>query len=314
MAVRALVVGSLVMDLAFQVPRRPEAGEVVLATEHGRYRGGKGYNQAVALARLGAEVTFVGSVGADGYGDGFLEALEREGVDASRVVQTRGVPTGVAVPLITPDGDVAFVQYPGANRQLSSAHVADLPDCDVLLLQGEVPAPTSHYAARVIAGRGAIVMLDPVPVSEMTPQLLAAATVVTPDEVEARALVAGASPRADGGAVAARSPDAAAMDGPALAGALRADGVTAVVTMGARGAAWASQEGEGAMAPPPVSALDATGAGDSFCAALALALAEGRAHEDAVRFACAAGAHAATVAGAEPGLPTRPQVEALLGA
>lgn len=311
MAVRALVVGSLVMDLAFKVPHRPEPGEVVVATDHGRYRGGKGYNQAVALARLGAEVTFVGSVGADGYGDGFLEALEREGVDASRVVQTRGVATAVAVPLITPDGEAGYVQYPGANRQLSSGHVADLPDCDVLLLQGEVPAPTSHYAARVIAGRGGIVLLDPTPVEEMTPQLLAAATVVTPNQAEARTLVEAVAARATGDG---EPVDAAALDGAGLARALHADGVTAVVTLGGRGATWASSEGKGSAAPPPVAAVDATGAGDSFCAALALALAEGRSHTDAVGFACAAGAHAATVAGAEPGLPTRAQVEALLAA
>jgi ribokinase len=134
LTVRALVVGSFVMDLAFRVPRRPGPGEVVLAEDFGTFRGGKGYNQAVALARLGAEVTMIGAVGADDHGDGFLDALAREGVDCSRVVQLRGVNTGVAVPLIGPDGDVAFVQHPGANHQLAPAHCADLPDCDVLLL------------------------------------------------------------------------------------------------------------------------------------------------------------------------------------
>lgn len=310
MTVRALVVGSLVMDLAFQVPHRPGPGEVVVATEHGRFRGGKGYDQAVALARLGAEVVFVGSVGADAYGDAFIAALTREGVDCSRVVQTQGVSTGVAVPLVTPDGAVGFVQYPGANRQLSSAHVADLPDSDVLLLQGEVPAPTSHYAARVIGGRGGIVLLDPGPFDEITPQLVAAATVLTPDLAEARALVERADEPAGGGT---GGTDAAALDEVALAGALRGGGDLAVVTLGADGAAWASAQGEGLVAPPRVDVVDPTGAGDGFCAALALALAEGRGHEDAVRFACAAGAHATTVAGAEPGLPTRAQVEALLG-
>ncbi len=86
MTVRALVVGSLVMDLAFSVPSRPEPGEVIIAEEFGQYRGGKGYNQAVALARLGAEVTMVGAIGADAYGDAFLDALERERIDANRVV------------------------------------------------------------------------------------------------------------------------------------------------------------------------------------------------------------------------------------
>ncbi len=141
--VRAVVVGSFVQDLAFQVPRRPRAGEVIVAGDFGTFRGGKGYNQAVALARLGAEVTMVGAVGHDAYGDGFLEALQREGIDAGRVAQLRGVSTAVAVPLITPDGEVGFVQYPGANHQLSPAACADLPDCDVLLLQGEVTPAAS---------------------------------------------------------------------------------------------------------------------------------------------------------------------------
>lgn len=299
--VRALVVGSLVMDLTFRVPKRPEPGEVIVATSHGRYRGGKGYNQAVALARLGAEVTFVGAVGDDANGDEFLTALGREGIEAGRVVQLRGSPTAVAVPLVTPDGDVAFVQYPGANWQLSRAHAAELPDCDLLLLQGEVTTVASEQAAAVIAKRGGIVLLNPAPVHEITPGLLELATVICPNQVEARGLL-----ERDGRAVPT--------DDAELAAAL-ADGSRAVVvTLGARGAAWARGDEGGVAAPPKVDAVDATGAGDSFCAALGLALAEGAAMPDAVAFACAAGALSTTKDGAEPGLPRRPDVEALLAA
>lgn len=297
--VRALVVGSLVMDLTFRVPKRPEPGEVIIATDHGTYRGGKGYNQAVALARLGAEVTFVGAVGADAHGDAFLAALEREGIDASRVVQLRGVATALAVPLVTPDGDVGFVQYPGANWQVSRAHVADLPDCDILLLQGEVTAGASEHAARVIRGRGGIVLLNPAPVHEVTPALLDAATVLCPNEVEARALIERAGGKGEG-------------KDEELAAALVADGRTGVVTLGSRGAVWADGQETGSAKPPTVDALDATGAGDAFCAALGVALAEGAGYADAVRFACAAGAWATTRDGAEPGLPTREQASSLL--
>jgi ribokinase len=299
--VRALVVGSLVMDLTFRVPKRPEPGEVIIATDHGTYRGGKGYNQAVALARLGAEVTFVGAVGADAHGDEFLRAMAREGIDASRVVQLRGVSTALAVPLVTPDGDVGFVQYPGANWQISRGHVADLPDCDVLLLQGEVTAGASEHAARIIRRRGGIVLLNPAPVHEVTGAMLESATVLCPNEVEARALIDRAG--GDGGRTA---------DDAGLASALVSDDRTAVVTLGARGAVWADGQGSGSVKPPSVEAVDATGAGDAFCAALALALAEGTGYDDAVRFACAAGAWAATRDGAEPGLPTRAQAESLL--
>jgi ribokinase len=296
MTVRALVVGSLVMDLAFRIPARPGPGEVIVATEFGEYRGGKGYNQAVALARLGAQVTMVGAVGNDPYGDAFIEALESEGVDAGRIVRVRGVGTSVAVPLITPDGDVGFVQYPGANRQLAPAHCADLPECDVLLLQGEVLPGASLAAARIIAGRGGRIVLNPAPVHEITDELLDLATVVVPNEVEARALLRSGDDVVDVGA----------------AEALRTEARIAVVTLGARGAAYAGPDGSGTVPAPSIEAVDTTGAGDSFCAGLAVAMGEGMDLPDAVRFACAAGAHAATRAGAEPGLPRRSDVEALL--
>ncbi|CAN5128624.1 ribokinase [soil metagenome] len=297
--VRIVVVGSIVTDLAFEVPKAPGPGEVILATRYGRFRGGKGYNQAVAAARMGAEVTMVGAVGRDDFGRGFLEAFEREGVDASRVVTLEGVATAVAIPLVTPDGDVGFVQFQGANLHLDASWAADLPDCDALMLQGEIAAQVSLAAARTVAGRGGRVLLNPAPVHDITPDLAAAATVITPNEVEAAALL---GVPADG------------LDGEDAARRLVTDHRTAVVTMGGRGAAWADGTGSGVVAPPRIEPIDATGAGDSFSAALAIALSEGRDHADALRFANAAGAHAATVRGAEPGLPTLADVERRMAA
>ena len=291
------MVGSLVRDLAFHLPRLPAAGEVVAATRFGTFRGGKGYNQAVALARLGADVTMVGAVGNDDAGDSFIDGLRREGIDAERVVRLRGAATAVAVPLITPDGDVRFVQYPGANHQLSPAHCAHLPDCDVLLLQGEVTVSASEQAARVIRNRGGMVVLDPAPADEISADLLALSTVVVPNEIEARALTGLAD-----------------AEGIELAAALATGERTAVVTLGAQGAAWAAGGEHGLVPPPGITAVDATAAGDSFTAGLAISLAEGVPLPESVGFACAAGAHAATVAGAEPALPTRAEVEALLNA
>lgn len=291
------VVGSIVTDLAFEVPSRPRPGEVILATRYARFRGGKGYNQAVAAARLGAEVAMVGAVGDDDFGRGFLEAFDREGIDASRVVTLDGVATAVAIPLITPDGDVGFVQYQGANRHLQDSWGANVPDCDALLLQGEVPASVNLAAARAVGRRGGRVLLNPAPVHDVTPELAAAATVITPNEVEAAALLGIA---ADG------------LDGEAAARGLVTDSRHGVVTLGARGAAWADGQGGGVVAPPTIEPVDTTGAGDSFSAALAIALAEGMPYPEALRFATAAGAHAATVRGAEPGLPTRADVERLL--
>ena len=297
MTTTALVVGSLVMDLTFRVPRRPEAGQLVVATEHAAFRGGKGYNQAIALARLGSQVAMVGAVGSDAYGAGFLEALASEGVDAGRVVRMRGAPTGLAVPLITPDGSVSFVQYPGANRYLAPAHCAELPDCDVLMLQGEVSPATSQSAARVIAGRGGIVLLRPAPSDNIDAVLLETATVLVGNESELVTMLS--RPAA----------------GEGLAAALAGDDRGVVVTLGSAGAAWASPWGKtGFVAAPQVTAVDSTASGASFDAALAVSLAEGAGYRDAVRVACAAGAQAATVRGAEPSLPTREQVEALLAA
>lgn len=295
MTVQALVVGSLVMDLAFRVHRRPEAGELVVASEFAAFRGGKGYNQAVALARLGAQVTMIGAVGIDEYGDSFLRALHDEGVDAGRVVQMRGTPTGVAVPLITGDGKAAFVQYPGANRYLAPAHCAEMPDCDVLMLQGEVSAVTSQYAGRVIGRRGDLVLLRPSAVEPVEAGLLGCAGVVVGNEAE---LVTTLGRHAEG---------------EELARALTTDERGAILTLDADGAAWSTGDGASGTVPAPrVEAIDTTASGASFDAGLAIALAEGRSYPDAVAFACAAGAQAATIRGAEPSLPTRAQVDALV--
>jgi ribokinase len=297
--VQALVVGSLVMDLSFLVPKRPQPGEVIIAESFGTFRGGKGYNQAVALARLGARVTMIGAVGNDSNGREFLAALAREGVDTNRMVVVDDEPTSVAVPLVTTDGDVGFVHYPGANHSLRSEQVTDLPACDILLVQGEIPPETTVAAARAVAAGGGRVFLNPAPVHHVTHEMLTRADIICPNQVEAEALLG----------VSIESSDPLA-----LARELAGDNRIAVITLGARGAAFAGAgEEAGVIAPPRISALDATGAGDSFCAALALALVEGRPLRTAVRFACAAGAHAATVRGAEPGLPTRAQVEHLLG-
>jgi len=293
MTVRAVVVGSLVMDLSFAVPRRPEAGDVVVATRFGQYRGGKGYDQAVALARLGVDVTFIGAVGQDDFGRQFLAALDAEGVDATRMVVTRDAPTSVAVPMVTPDGDVAFVHSPGANHHLLPNAVEHLPACDVLLLQGEVPIATSIAAARQARSADATVMLNPAPVHAITPELLSVADFLTPNEIEAHGL----------------APNT--LDPAAMTDALAAGRRGAIITLGARGAVWSIDGERGSTQPPAVRAVDATGAGDAFCAALAVALIEGQSAADAVRFACAAGAAAATVHGAEPGLPTRQAVERL---
>ena len=297
MSVHAVVVGSLVMDLAFRIPRRPGPGEEVMATGFGAFRGGKGYNQAVALARLGADVTLIGAVGADLHGDGFLEGLEREGIDARRVVQMRGTPTAVAAPLITPEGQVSIVHFPGANGRLSPAHCADLPECDIVLLQGEVASTTSSYVATSYGRRGTLVHVHPSPVHDITAPMLNEASVLTPSPVEAAALC-NASVDTDERELVDR---------------LAHEGLAVAVTGGAGSATWRAGGEHGAILTEGL-VVDRTASRDAFVAGLAVRLTEGATFVEAVEFAAAAGRHAAGIAGAEPSLPTRAAVEALLSA
>lgn len=298
--VTAVVVGSLVMDLAFRIPRAPTVGGQVVASAFAAYRGGKGYNQAVAMSRLGAEVTLLGAVGGDLHGDDLLASLAVERIDARRVVQLRGTPTAVAAPLVLPDGAVSFVHYPGANARLSPAHCVDLPDCDVVLLQGEIPPTTSEYVTRSYRRRGTPVHLNPSPVDNVTPDMLNGADVLTPNAQEAADL--SGQPR-----------DA---DAVTTARALAHPGLRVAINPGSGAGAWAA-DGDSAAFEVLTGAdahevVDTTGARDAFVAGLALRLAEGAAFADAVAFAAAAARLAAAVAGAEPSLPTRAAVERLL--
>lgn len=293
MTVQAVVVGSLVMDLTFAIPRRPDAGEEVFATSFGAFRGGKGFNQAVALSRLGANVTLIGAVGADLHGDGFMEALAREGIDANRVVQLRGTPTAVAAPLVTPDGKAGFVHFQGANRRLSPAHCADLPDCDVVLLQGEISSTTSTYVTKSYVRRDIPVHLHPSPVGDISTEMIEGASVITPSPAEAAEL---------GGMDPATPP----VD---LATALARRGLRVAITAGAGHAAWSADGQTGKIGATTGSLVDSTASRDSFVAALAVRLTEGAAFDDAVTFAAAAGRYAAGISGAEPSLPSRAAVE-----
>jgi ribokinase len=242
----------------------------------------------------------IGAVGEDAFGDEFVASLEREGVDASRIQRLSHTYTAVAAPLVTPDGDVGFVHAPGANRELTLERFGETPQCDIVFVQGEVPVAISLAICKQVRRGGGLVFLNPAPVHDVTPALIAAADILCPNEVEAMALVGVMSvPEHDPRQLVKR---------------LSVAGRTVVITLGSRGAAFLDEGRYRVVAPPRINAVDATGAGDSFCAALGLSLAEGTSLAVAVRFACAAGAHAATVRGAEPGLPTRTQVEALLSA
>lgn len=299
---RVIVVGSFVADLVVRVPRLPRPGETVMGSHFDIYMGGKGFNQALAASRLGASVTMVGRVGADGWGQTFRDALRSEGIDATHVADDEAG-TGVAVPVVDAQGQNQIALVPRANLQVTVAQVraaaSRIEAGHVLLLQREIPLEACLAAADIARGAGLPVVWNLAPAAPIDDWGLALADVLVVNEVEAGDLLG----------VAPASPDAAR----AACEALRRRGpAAAVITLGAQGATWADAAGDGHHPAFPVEAIDAVGAGDAFCAALAVTLARGHRLGAAVRAGNAAGALAATVAGAAPSMPWADAVNALL--
>src|SRR5512141_424272 len=187
-----VVVGSFNMDLVVRTPRRPVRGETVMGSEFGMFPGGKGFNQAIAAARLGARVTMAGRVGSDHFGDLFLNALRAEGVCSQAVMRDPVVGTGVGLPVIGEDGDNAIVVVPRANMAMTATDVdavtAEIASADALLLQLEVPQAVSRRAAEIACNAGTLVVLNPAPAAPLADEFVALADVLVPNEFEAQAL------------------------------------------------------------------------------------------------------------------------------
>jgi ribokinase len=296
-------VGSINMDLVWRAPRLAVPGETVLDAEFATFHGGKGANQAVAAARLGAEVHLVGRVGDDGFGRRLLAGLEENGVRTGAVNVTRGAASGTAAILVGEGGENSIVVAPGANGLLSPADIDAaerlIRGAAVLVAQLEVPLAAVRRALEVARRHGVFTILDPAPVpARGLPRALLRFDVIAPNAVEAAALLRARSRR-----------------GPAaVARALLGLGPRMVaLKLGARGAVHAAAGAAPERVPAfHVKAADTTAAGDAFTGALATAMSEGMPLPRAVHFACAAGALAATKHGAQPSLPGRRAVERLL--
>ena len=189
---RVVVVGSFNMDLVVRTPRRPEKGETVFGSDFGMFCGGKGFNQAVAAARLGAEVTMIGRVGADYFGELFVQALAAEYIRSDSVLRDSQHGTGVGLPVIGADGDNSIVVVPRANMAMEPADVEPFVDvirqADVLLLQLEVPQAVSQYAAQIARSAGVNVILNPAPAAPLDGSWYQLADVLVPNENETRGL------------------------------------------------------------------------------------------------------------------------------
>lgn len=300
-----VVVGSTNTDLVTRVARIPAPGETVLGGDLQIVAGGKGANQAVAAARLGAAVTFVARVGDDAFGKNALDNFRREGLNVEHVSVTLGVPSGVAlIPVNEATGENAIVVAPGANARLSpedvDAAAGAFDFARALVVSLEVPLETVARAIEAGHARRLPVILNPAPARPLPPELLSRVSLLTPNESEAAQLCG-------------RAPEAGFASLDEMAGALLDLGVdAAVVTLGARGAVLVTPDGVEHVPGFAVQAVDTVAAGDCFTGALAVEIASGRALRAAVRFASAAAALSVTREGAQPALPTREEVNAFL--
>jgi ribokinase len=276
-----VVIGSINLDLVATVARLPSPGETVTDAVLSRFPGGKGANQALAAQRLGAEATLIACVGEDAAGVEAQALLLEGGVDLTGVQTVTDLPTGTALIAVAPSGENHIVVAPGANRALTP-DVLTVPDSDALICQLEVPVDTVAKATQEFKG---FVCVNLAPAMHIDVSILQRADLIIVNEIEATWY--GDSLSAANGMIA--------------------------TTFGAAGAVLSKNGEDIARAKPPrIEAVDTTAAGDTFTAALTVALVEGQSPEESLQFACAAGAAAATKLGAQPSLPSREKVETLM--
>jgi len=290
------VIGSYGVGLSMRVPRMPEAGETLSGGAFEAGPGGKGSNQAIGAARLGADVRFLTAIGADDYGRAARELWANEGVDASRVVEFTDAPTMAGFIMVEPSGENRIAIAPGALDRFSERDVEtfreEIAQSDVLLVSMEIPMSAVIAALRIGRDVGVTTILNPAPAQTLPDEALEYVDILTPNQTEARVILG--------------TDDASLSDADvAKAIADRVDGAV-IMTRGAEGAIVIDDGALHDVAAVRASrVVDTTGAGDAFNAALAVGVAEGRALTEAAEFAARAGAHAVTKDGVVPALPRR---------
>ena len=291
------------MDLIGVSPSMPNPGETIVGSEFYTAPGGKGGNQAVAAAKMGAEVHMVGRVGQDVFGPMLLDSMKGNGVNISRVSIDAGAPTGIALILLDSARQNHIVQVPGANKTnietITDDAIAALNDADALMLQMETPLEVSLHAAQAARDLGIRIVWDPAPITSVPKEIYELADVLTPNQMEAEYLTG--IPVSD-------------IESAQKAGAVLMDtGVSiAIIKLGMLGAYYVSQKEEGHVGPFEVEQVESVAAGDAFGGALTVTLAEGMDLKKAVVYGCAAGALSITKVGVQDSLPTRSEVETLL--
>ncbi len=300
---RVTVVGACNLDLIFHIERMPMLGESLPASAFEMTAGGKGLNQAVGAARLGARISLVSMLGRDVFGDMLWETLAQEGVIRSKLRRTARHGTGVACPMLTSQGKNAILFVPRANNHLTIDHINAasplIEKSDILLLQQEIREDVNLAAARIAQKKRVPVMLNAAPARPLPPELFDCIDLLVLNEVEAQQLSGHPADSADAMLDAARSLQA---QGPRIV----------VVTLGPEGALLVHPDNHALIPTHDVEVVDTTGAGDAFCAGFAVALAQGELLLDAVDYGNACGALACTVVGASLSMPTSADVETFL--
>ena len=299
-----VVFGSINMDLVVRTPRFPKPGETLTGHDFFTAPGGKGANQAVAAARLGIETVMVGRVGADVFGGALLDSLNASGVDTARIFTDPEHPSGTAVITVDDCAENEIVIVPGANGAVGLEDILRLKEslqaADCLLLQLEIPMEAVAAAAAEAHRKGVTTILDPAPAKEIPAALYQSIDYLTPNEVEASILTG--------------NPVQTFEDAGGAARILQARGVpNVIIKMGGKGVFWRSAHGEeGSLPAFAVKAVDTVAAGDAFNGAFAAALSEGKGFLEALRWGMAGGAVSTTRKGAQPSMPDRSELLALL--
>ncbi|HEV7298420.1 MAG TPA: ribokinase [Tepidisphaeraceae bacterium] len=300
---RITVIGSSNADMIMKLPRLPGRGETVTDGQFVSTFGGKGANQAVAAARAGADVKFLTCVDTDVLGQAMVDNFVRDGIDTRHVLRTSDAPSGAALVMFDSNGENYLAVAPGSNYCIRPAHIDDAREAiagsDMLVMQMEIPADTTLRALEAAAKVNVPVLFNFAPVRTRDVPLSALMTGLVVNEVEAHEL----------SGMPVRTPEDAQRAARHL---LNMGPKFVVVTLGRDGACAASAEGAFRVRSIPVQAVDTTGAGDTFCGALAVALAEGQPLPLAMRFATAAAAVSVTIMGAQPSIPPRNSIESTL--
>lgn len=287
---KVCVIGSSSIDLVVTSSRRPGAGETVLGGSFKTVPGGKGANQAVAAARLGAEVSMISRVGDDAFGTDILNNFKANAVDVQNVKPVTHMESGTAH-IILAEGDNSIVFVEAANREVTPEYVDEAADvirnADIVLIQQEIPEETVVRVSKICAESGTPLLLNPAPARPLPDEVINSAAYITPNEHEAEILFKGMTP----------------------AEALRKYPNKLFITEGSNGVRYFDGEQEIVVPTYKVEAVDTTGAGDTFNAAFAVALAEGKPLQDSVRFANRAASLSVTKFGAQGGMPMRHEVE-----